>query len=70
MWGTISGAKAQGEELDFVINLKLLNIICRHKEFPYPLEQVNGHVRLGPGRFELLDFTAHKREPASGAVDL
>ena len=34
--------------------------MCRHKDFPYPLEHVNGHVRLSPGKFELLDFNARQ----------
>ena len=35
-----------------------MDITCRHQAFPYPLEHGRGHIRLSPGRFELLDFSA------------
>ena len=56
--GVISTSKANSENLDFLIDLRPMGISCRYKEFPYPLEQGRGHVRLRPGRLEILDFSA------------
>ena len=56
VWGKIIRAKS--EEPDFLIDVWPRDAKCRHKDFPYPLEQVKGPVRLSPGKFELLDFSA------------
>ncbi len=62
--GKIIRSKAKSEEPDFLIDVWPKGATCRHKDFPYPLEQVKGHVRLSPGKFELLDFGA-RQGPAS-----
>ena len=60
--GTVSSSKNEGKDLDFLVNVQPVNVTCRHKEFPYPLEKVNGRIRLSPNRFELLDFTAKQAQ--------
>ncbi|MCK4850358.1 MAG: hypothetical protein KAT11_03350, partial [Phycisphaerae bacterium] len=69
--GKIIRAKAKSEEPDFLIDVWPRAATCRHKDFPYPLEQVKGHVRLSPGKFELLDFSARQGQASftgSGVV--
>ena len=51
-------SKDKNEESGFLIDVWPRDAQCRHKDFPYPLEQVTGHVRLSPGKFELVEFKA------------
>lgn len=56
--GVISTSKGSSDSPDFLIDLQPMDITSRHQAFPYPLEHGRGHIRLSPGRFELLDFSA------------
>ena len=58
--GLITGSKERDPELDFTIDISPVNASCRHKDFPYPLEEIEGLIRLKPTRFEMIEFSARQ----------
>ena len=58
--GVITSSKDRDPELDFLLDLRPTNASCQHKNFPYPLDNVQGLIKLSPKRFEVLEFTARQ----------